>query len=347
MLAGKEMDEAREGLASLLNIGPDTLHFGPSTTQNTYVLAQAVRQSIKERDVIIVTNQDHEANTGSWRKLANEGFEIREWRVDKKTGSLDIEDLRKLLDKKVFLVAFPHCSNILGEINNVKEICEVVRSYGAFSCVDGVSYAPHGFPDLKSLEPDIYLFSSYKTYGPHVGIMHLSENLNEILLNQGHYFNSSYPTKRFTPAGPDHAQIAACGGIVDYIKLLDKHHFKSQVSLSEACQRVKKMQRAHESLLLEPLLKYLSNKNDIRILGPNSVNVRVPTVSLDLGLKSRTVAEGLVNDGLMVDSGDFYAVRLLQALGVKIKYGVLRLSFVHYTSELEVDHLIRSLDKYI
>ena len=319
-LAGKEMDEARERLASLLNINSDTLHFGPSTTQNTYVLSQAVRQSLRERNVIVVTNQDHEANTGSWRKLANEGFEIREWRVDKNTGSLNIGDLKKLLDRKVFLVAFPHCSNIVGEINNAKEICEIIRFHGAFSCVDGVSYAPHGFPDLKSLGADIYLFSSYKTYGPHVGIMYLSKQLNELLTYQGHYFNTTYPTKRFTPAGPDHAQIASCAGIVDYIELLDKHHFGSKVSVSQSCQRVKRMQRAYESKLLEPFLKYLSNKDDIRILGPNSVKCRVPTVSLDLGLKSRLVAEELANDGIMTDSGDFYAVRLLEALGVKIKY---------------------------
>jgi selenocysteine lyase/cysteine desulfurase len=346
-LGGKEMDEARIGLASLLNINQESLHFGPSTTQNTYVLSQAFRQTVKERNVIIVTNQDHEANTGSWRKLSKEGFEIREWQVDNKTGSLNPNDLIKLLDKRVLLVAFPHCSNIIGEINPVQEICQIIKSFGAYSCVDGVSYAPHGFPDLKSIGSDIYLFSLYKTYGPHVGIMYLSQELNEFLIYQGHYFNNSFPTKRFTPAGPDHAQIAASAGIVDYIRDLDKHHFTTNVSLSESANRIMKIQRAHESKLLEPLLAFLNGKDNVRLLGPNSIENRVPTVSLDLGNRSHLIVKQLVNDRIMTDSGDFYAVRLLEALGVKVKYGVLRLSFVHYTTEQEVEHLICSLNKYL
>ena len=58
-------------------------------------------------------------------------------------------------------------------------------------------------------QQDIYLFSSYKTYGPHQGIMVIKESLAELLPNQGHYFNEKFLTKKFTPAGPDHAQIAA------------------------------------------------------------------------------------------------------------------------------------------
>ncbi len=75
------------------------------------------------------------------------------------------------MDEKVRLVVFPHCSNVVGEINDVPAITEVCHSTGAFVCVDGVSYAPHGIPDVGALGPDVYLFSAYKTYGPHQGIM--------------------------------------------------------------------------------------------------------------------------------------------------------------------------------
>ena len=344
-LGGQEMDEARNGLAALLSVASNSLHFGPSTSQNTYVLAQAFKNLNPKRKVVIVTNQDHEANSGSWRRLEQSGFEIKEWKVNNVTGSLSVDDLITLLDANVLLVAFTHCSNIVGEINPVKEICRIVRNVGAFSCVDGVSYAPHGFSDLEDLAPDIYLFSAYKTYGTHLGVMYISDELNKNLENQGHYFNEGSPLDRFTPAGPDHAQIAASAGIVDYIHKVHSYHFDETSNSRLVARRVHEMQRIHETKLLEPLLDYLRNRTDLRILGSNSVDGRVPTVALDLKERGKKIAKNLAQDGIMADCGDFYAVRLLEALGVDLNHGVLRLSFVHYTSEQDVENLIKSLAK--
>ena len=200
-LAGEEMDEARVRLAAVLGVETDELSFGPSTTQNTYVLAQAFRQWMRPGEAIVVTNQDHEANSGPWRRLAEEGIEIREWQIDPETGHLDPAKLEELLDENVRLVCFPHCSNVVGEINPVVEITAMAHAAGAFVCVDGVSYAPHGLPDVGMIGPDIYLFSAYKTYGPHQGVMVIRRALGEQLPNQGHYFNADCLYKRLTPAG--------------------------------------------------------------------------------------------------------------------------------------------------
>ena len=224
LTGGAEMDEAQTRLAAMLGVDADELSFGPSTTQNTYVLAQAVRQWIKPGEAIVVTNQDHEANSGPWRRLADAGVEVREWQVDPGSGHLAPEGLDAVLDDSVRLVCFPHCSNVVGEINPVTEITAMAHAAGAFVCVDGVSYAPHGLPDVGALGPDIYLFSSYKTYGPHQGIMVVRRRLAELLPNQGHHFNADQLPKRFTPAGPDHAQVAAAAGMVDYFEALHDHH---------------------------------------------------------------------------------------------------------------------------
>ncbi len=346
-LGGDEMDEARNRLSGLMGIKSDQLNFGPSTTQNTYVLSKAFSKLLNENDAIIVTNQDHEANSGPWRRLSEDGLEIREWAVDPDTGHLDVNDLKNLLDSKVKLVCFPHCSNIVGEINPVKEIVKLVRDAGAYSCVDGVSYAPHGFPNIGDLQPDIYLFSSYKTYGPHQGIMVLSQKLNENLPNQGHYFNAGSPTKRFTPAGPDHAQIAACAGMADYFDLLHDHHFEAEPNAAKRGEAVHDLLRAHEVKLLQPLLDNLSARNSVRLLGPNNAEKRAPTVAVEINSNAFQAAKDLSKHGINAGGGDFYAVRLLKALGVDSDKGALRLSFVHYTSEEEVNHLIGSLDKVL
>jgi cysteine desulfurase family protein (TIGR01976 family) len=344
-LAGEEMDEARERLAGVLNIPANDLSFGPSTTQNTYVLAQAFRQMLSEGDAIIVTNQDHEANSGPWRRLAESGIEVREWGVDKDTGFLDLSDLANLLDDKVKLVTFPHVSNIVGQINPVAEICAMAKAAGAVACVDGVSFAPHGLPDIKALGADIYLFSAYKTYGPHQGIMYVEADLAMRLPNQGHYFNADSPYQRFTPAGPDHAQIAASAGMVDYIEAVHDHHFGAGGSLEQKARATLKLQAAYETELLAPLLEYLRSRNDVRLIGADKAEDRVPTVAIGLKRAGEGVAQDLAKLGIMAGGGDFYAVRLLEGLGIDPSHGVLRLSFVHYTSAQEVENLMKALDQ--
>ena len=345
-LGGEEMDEARRRLAAMMGVETDELSFGPSTTQNTYVLANAFRQFMQPGDAIVVTNQDHEANTGPWRRLADEGFEVREWQVDPETGHLDLAKLEALLDEKVRLVCFPHCSNVVGEINPVVEITALAHAAGAFVCVDGVSYAPHGLPNVGLMGPDIYLFSAYKTYGPHQGIMVMRRALGETLPNQGHYFNAGSLYKRFTPAGPDHAQVAASAGMADYADALALHHGITGTA-AEKAMGVHDLMRAHEVKLLQPLLDYVSAKNSVRLIGPPHAAGRAPTVALELAQAGEPVAAELAAHGVMAGGGDFYAVRALKAMGVDPERGVLRLSFVHYTSEAEVQQLMEALDRVL
>ena len=346
-LAGEEMDEARERLALILGVKTDEVSFGPSTTQNTYVLAQAFGQYLDAGDAIIVTNQDHEANTGPWRRLADRGIEVREWKIDSETGHLDIQGLNSILDEKVKLVCFPHCSNIVGEINDVQEICKAIKSSGAYSCVDGVSYAPHGIPNVGKLGADIYLFSAYKTFGPHQGIMTITSELGMKLPNQGHYFNENSLYKRFTPAGPDHAQIAASAGMADYIDDVYKHHSNGNEAALGRGEFVHDLFRNHEENLLQPLLDYLSAKNSVRLLGPSDASKKAPTVAVALRQSPEAVAGELSKHGIMAGGGDFYAVRCIKAQGIDPTHGVLRLSFVHYTNKFEIDKLITALDNVL
>ncbi|MCE8006744.1 aminotransferase class V-fold PLP-dependent enzyme [Aestuariivita sp.] len=343
-LAGAEMDEARTRLSAILGVTADELSFGPSTTQNTYVLAQAFRQWMDPGEAIIVTNQDHEANSGPWRRLAEDGIEIREWQIDPETGRLDPETLEGLLDEKVRLVCFPHCSNVVGEINPVIEITAIAHAAGAFVCVDGVSYAPHGLPNIGRLGADIYLFSAYKTYGPHQGCMVIRRPLGELLPNQGHHFNAGSLSKRFTPAGPDHAQIAASAGMADYIDALAVHHGGGDLDAKGRGALTHDLMRAHEVALLQPLLDAVKSRNAVRLIGPSDAARRAPTVALSLNRPAEPVAAELAARGIMCGGGDFYAQRPLDAMGVDAEAGVLRLSFVHYTTRAEVDQLLNALD---
>lgn len=346
-LGGEEMDEARDRLAAMMGVDSDEVSFGPSTTQNTYVLAQAFRQFLSAGEAIIVTDQDHEANSGPWRRLADEGIEVREWKLNPQTGRLELEDLENLLDSSVRLVCFPHCSNVVGEINPVVDIAALSHAAGAFVCVDGVSYAPHGFPNVGQMGADIYLFSAYKTYGPHQGIMVMRRGLGEMLPNQGHYFNAGSLYKRFTPAGPDHAQVAACAGMADYVDALADHHGAGSGDAMSRAAAVHDLMRAREVALLQPLLDAVKDRNSVRLLGPDQAETRAPTVALALNRPAEPVAAELAPMGIMAGGGDFYAVRALTSLGIDPDVGVLRVSFTHYTTESEVAKLIDALDRVL
>jgi cysteine desulfurase family protein (TIGR01976 family) len=344
-LAGEQMDDARRRMAEWLNVGADELHFGPSTSQNSYVIAQALRGELKPGDEVVVTNQDHEANVGAWARLEDDGIVVREWQVDPDTGELHLEDLEALLGERTRAVAFTHCSNVVATINPVREITDRIHEAGARAIVDGVSFAPHGMPDIASTGADIYFFSLYKVYGPHLGVMYLRSELNAELPYQGHFFNADKPLARFTPAGPDHAQIASVNGVMDYMEAVAGHHGMGGKPVEAQAEALRTAFRDHESALLQPLLDFLSAHPRVRLIGRREAAARAPTVSFTVdGRQSHDLAARLAQFRLGVGVGHFYAYRLVEALGIETDDGVVRTSFVHYTSEEEVTRLMQALD---
>jgi|TARA_B110000444_G_scaffold255220_1_gene289157 cysteine desulfurase family protein (TIGR01976 family) len=346
--AGQEMTRARERMASWLNIDADEVHFSASTSQNSYVVAQALRDHLKPGDEIIVTNQDHEANIGVWRKLEAHGIVIREWCVNPKTAELESQGLEALLNEKTRVVAFTHCSNIVGSINPVREWTDKIHTAGALAFVDGVSYAGHGLPDIDDLGADIYFFSLYKVYGPHLGVMAMRQAVNEMLPSQGHFFNVDHPTSRFTPAGPDHAQIASVNGVIDYFELLDHHHFGDENNTSSKTDRVGDLLHRAELKNLAPLLDFLSHREGVKLIGKTHCEGRAPTVSFTVkNTDPADIAALLSKQRIGIANGNCYAYRLMEALGIPADDGVVRISFVHYTSNKEIKRIINVLETII
>ena len=343
-LAGKLMDASYKKFADYLNVDESEVHFGPSTTQNIYVLANAMRPMWNDGDEIIVSCQDHEANAGAWRRLEKQGINIIEWHVNATTGLLELDTLKTLFSDKTKMVAYPHCSNVIGHINPVKEISKMTRDKGAISVVDGVGLAPHGFPNIKDLEVDIYLFSLYKTFGPHLGLMYVAKELAMKMENQSHYFKEGILKSKLTPAGPDHAQIAAATGVIDYFDTIYEHHFDKRTGPTERNKAVNTLFLEHENNLLKELLDFLKSRDDIQIVGPESIKNRAPIVSIiPKNKRIKRVYADLTKHKLMLGIGHFYAVRPLQDMNLDEQTGVIRISFLHYTSMEDVHQLINGL----
>lgn len=342
--AGELMNASYRRMAAYLNADESEIHFGPSTTQNVYVLTHAMRPMWDEGDEIIVSCQDHEANAGAWRRLAQQGIKVIEWHVHPETGMLHLDDLEPLFSKRTRMVAYPHCSNVIGYINPVKEINRRAHEHGALTVVDGVGMAPHGFPDTKEIDADIYLFSTYKTFGPHLGVMYVNKNLIGKMENQSHFFKEGITRSMLTPAGPDHAQIAAASGILDYFDAVYEHHFDSEATAVKRNKAINELFRDHENELLEHLLEFLRTRDDVQIVGPNQIENRAPIVSiLPKNKPIEEVYKSLTTHKLMLGIGNFYAVRPLMDMHIPTEPGVLRISFLHYTTRAEIDQLIEGL----
>ena len=164
---------------------------------------------------------------------------------------------------------------------------------------------------MAELSADIYLFSAYKVYGPHQGIMVIREDLGRRLPNQAHFFNGDVLYKRFTPAGPDHAQVAASAGIADYFDALHDHHFAPEADAAKRAAAVHDLMRAQEVAVCQPLLDYLAQRNDLRLIGPREAARRAPTVAVALDrAQSRSrrrlpVMASTAGRGISMPSGHF------------------------------------------
>ncbi|MCP4769519.1 MAG: aminotransferase class V-fold PLP-dependent enzyme, partial [Gammaproteobacteria bacterium] len=349
-LAGEAMDRAQQGWAQALNIDPSELTIGPSTSINTYVMAQAIGELWKPGDEIIVTNQDHEANSGVWRRKAHEkGVTIRQWEVDPDSGLLHVESLLPLLGDKTRWVFFTHCSNIVGSINPVAEITGTIKAgSNARVFVDAVAYAPHHISDLKALGVDGYAFSLYKVFGPHQSLLYVNADVHGDLTSQAHYFNSGNPAKDFNPAGPQHAQVAACAGVLDYFDDLHEHHFgASDKSRNAQLQDIHELILHHENELAAPILDYLQHHPGLRVIGKTHIsnNDRAPTIAFKpQGQSSQALAHKLQDAGIGTENGNFYAHRLIGDLGIDTDDGVVRLSLVHYSNQQDVTRILAALD---
>ena len=348
-IAGENMDKATELFAQMINAKKNEILIGGSTSINLYVLSNALRKYLNPGDEIIVTNQDHEANISPWRRLKEIDAKIIEWKFDLNSHELKISDLENLITKRTKILAVTHCSNIIGSINNLKKISELAHKNNIIVIGDGVSYAPHGFPDVKKLDVDFYTFSLYKTYGPHLALLYGKEEILKDLPNQNHEFlENNYPYT-INPGGPNHEELVSLIGIHEYFENLYKHHFhNTNLSTREKMEKINEIISLHEEEVGNPILEYISNRDDLKLIGKNKIfdKNRAPTISfISNKLTSKKISEILVKNKIATRNDNFYAWRCLNALKIDTSDGVVRLSLTHYNSKDDVNKLLFALNK--
>ena len=350
-LAGDRVAKAAQAMATLINAkSASEVVMGSSTTLLLRILSLCISQTWNPGDEVIVTNCDHEANIGAWVDLEKQGINIKVWRINPDTLKLHLEDLEPLLSDRTRLVAFTHASNILGTINPVKDITEVVHRHGAIVCIDGVGYAPHRLVDVQDLDVDFYVFSFYKVYGSHYALLYGKQEHLLAMPGINHYFIGQTDTPyKFQPGNVNFELSYGMLGLCDYLSELAQISYGEQTAPDLRSQMVQafELMSTHEDVIGDRLLKYLTSKSNIRIIGQPQANQnsRVPTISFVVdGMNSETIPLQIDKHNIGVRFGDFYAKRLIEDLGLDKQGGVVRVSMVHYNTLEEVDRLIEAFE---
>ncbi len=351
--AGQVLRDTTRRISTLIHANRyEEIVMGSSATMVLRILSLCLSQLWKSGDEVIVSHADHEANVSCWKDLSKLGIVIKIWHVNKDTMQLEIEDLLKILSKKTKLVAMVHASNVLGTIHPVKNIAKIVHEVGALLCVDGVAYAPHRSINVKEWDVDFYVFSTYKIYGPHQAVLYGKYELLEKMPGINHFFIQSVPYK-FQPGNFNFELMYSLNGICDYLEDLAEYHYPSPNSLihfKDKNEASFSLMAGHEENLSDTLLSYLNSKPEIRIIGSkkSEKDIRVPTISfVHKYMRSDEIVSRTDAYHIGIRYGDFYAVHLIDELGLREKNGVVRVSMVHYNTIAEVHRLIDAFDEIL
>jgi cysteine desulfurase family protein (TIGR01976 family) len=346
--AAKALYEARTAAMHLVNARrPEEIVFGSSTTALLQNLARAMASQLTPGDEIVVTVADHESNIGPWDKLRDAGMVIKFWPLNKDTFALDLADLAPLMCDRTKLVCITHVSNILGSINPVQEIADFVHSKGARICVDAVAYAPHRAVDVKAWNVDYYVFSLYKTFGPHYALMYGKyDHLLELDTLYHYFYGKDKVPGKLEPGNPNYELAYSICGIVDYLCELGEKAGETGSTRDKIVAAYGAI-TTQENALVERLLGYLRGRNDCRIIGQSSNRDgnRIPTISFVLdGRDAAEICKAMDGHRIAIRFGDFHSRRLAEYLDLTENNGMVRVSMVHYNTIEEIDGMTKALD---
>ncbi len=351
------IEQARQTTADFLNASrPEEIVYGPNMTTLTLHLSRSIARTLEPGDTIAVTRLDHDANVSPWTLVAaDRGCQVVWVDFDVEDGRLDQKSFQAALDKKPKLVAFGYASNALGTINPVKEMVQKAHQAGALVYVDAVQYAPHGPIDVQDLDADFLVCSSYKFFGPHIGILYGKYDLLDQLMAYKVRPASDKVPWKFETGTPSFEGIAGVLGALEYYAWIGEEfggafHERYAERFSGQAKLLKQGLAAvqeYEYDLSRKLLETLREIPGIRIYGlddPRDVKERVPTVGINLeGLHPRRVAELLDERGIYVWDGNYYAICVTERLGVEETGGMVRIGAVHYNTTGEIDRLAEAL----
>jgi len=337
---------ARSAMADFVGCDSDEIVFGPNMTTLTYAMSRALGRDLKAGDEILLTHLDHDANISPWRALEERGVKIQFVDIREEDCTLDMDELARKITSRTKVVAVGYASNAVGTINDVKTIIRLAHDAGALAYVDAVHYAPHGPIDVPALDCDFLVCSTYKFFGPHMGVLHgKREHLARVQPYKLRANTNAVP-QRWEWGTLNHECIAGITACVEYLAELGRRS-EAVSNRREAIRAAYRAIRAHERKLMERMLHGLREIPGLRLYGisdPALLDSRCPTFAIRIdGHTPLELATKLGEQGIFTWDGNYYAINLTERLGVEQGGGFLRIGLVHYNTEQEVERVLKAL----
>lgn len=339
--------ETRSAMGDFLNCDADEVVFGANMTTLTFAMSRALGRDLGPGDEIVLTLLDHDANFSPWKALEEKGVTIRTVRFHETDCTLDMQDLAAKIGNKTRLVAVGYASNAVGTINDVAEVVRLARRAGALSYIDAVHYAPHGPIDVCALDCDFLACSTYKFFGPHMGVLYgKREHLKKF---------HPYKVRPNTDNIPNcwewgtlnHECIAGIKACVDYWEELGRRADPSAKNRRAAILAAHHSIHAHERAMMEKMIAGLLAIPRLKLYGisdPDNFDHRCATIVVRVnGHTPLELATKLGERGFFTWDGNYYALNVTEQLDVERLGGFLRIGLVHYNTMDEVEKLLAAL----
>jgi cysteine desulfurase family protein (TIGR01976 family) len=378
--------EARSAMADFLHCAADEVVFGPNMTTLTYAMSRAIGRDFRPGDEIVVTRLDHDANVSPWLAMAEDhGVTVRWAEIQDEDCTLDMADLASKINSNTKLVAAGYASNAVGTINPVKEIVRLAHTAGALAYIDAVHYGPHGLIDVHTLDCDFLVCSTYKFFGPHMGVLFGKREHLKRLHPYKVRPNSNAIPNCWEWGTLNHECIAGIAACVEYIADLGRHAVAmnhvgtaaigcpssetrplvttkpgvietgvNETGVNERRAAIVAAYAAiheHERTLLERMMSGLKKIPGLKIYGitdPARFGQRCATLAIRIpGHTPLELATKLGDRGIFTWDGNYYALNLTEHLDVEKSGGFLRIGLVHYNTVDEVDRLLTALREIV
>ena len=369
---------ARSAMAGFLGCDSDEVVFGPNMTTLTFAMSRAIGRELRAGDEILLTHLDHDANISPWRALEERGVKIQFAEINEDDCTLDMQDLASKLNSRTKVVSVGYASNAVGTINDVKTIVRLAHDVGALAYIAAVHYAPHGPIDVRELDCDFLACSTYKFFGPHMGVLYGKREHLARLTPYKVRVNTNAVPQRWEWGTLNHECIAGITACVEYLaelgtraaRTITKHVGPGALTLAnersspaaaksargevllkafrrEAIQAAYPMIQAHERNLAERMLRGLAQIQSLRLYGISDLSRlehRCPTFAIRMeGRTPLELATSLGERAIFTWDGNYYAINLTERLGVEKDGGFLRIGLVHYNTEEEVERVLQEL----
>jgi cysteine desulfurase family protein (TIGR01976 family) len=346
MLAG-----ARSAMADFVGCDPDEIVFGPNMTSLTFAISRSIGRELGPGDEIVLTHLDHDANVSPWHALEERGVTIRMAEIREEDCTLDMDDLARKITDRTKLVAVGYASNAVGTINDVAKIVRLAHQRGAMAYIDAVHYAPHGPIDVRALDCDFLVCSTYKFFGPHMGVLFGKREHLKRLDPYKVRANTNAVPNRWEWGTLNHECIAGITACVDYLADLGRRVNPSASARRAAVLAAYDAIQKYEHGLMNSLIRGLLSIPGLKLYGirdPKRFDQRCPTIAVRVkGHTPLELATRLGERGFFTWDGNYYALNLTERLDVEKDGGFLRIGLAHYNTENEVSRLLAALKEIV